>query len=92
MTYLQIFSFFTGMYIVNRTRAMLEELPFPGDNEAVAYICQAIAQSPRSITTENADIQFASFPLAVLGHDRELRGDYSSGIKSSFKIPEGGTN
>ena len=88
MTYLQIFSFFTGMYMVNRTRAILEKLPFPGDNEALTYICQAIAQSPRSITTQNADIQFASFPLAVLGHDRDLRGDYSSGIESSFKIPE----
>ena len=67
MTYLQIFSFFTGMYMVNRTRAMLGMLPFPEDNEAVAYICQAIAQSPRSITTENADIEFASFPSSGVG-------------------------
>ena len=88
LTYLQIFSLFTGLYIVNRTRTMLRQLPFPRDNEAVAYICEAIAQSPRSITTENADIQFTSNPLAVLGHDRDLRGDYSSGIKSSLKVPE----
>lgn len=88
MTYLQMFSFFTGLYIVNRTRGRLEELPFPGDNEEVAYIRQAIAQSPRTITSENADIQFASFPLAVLGQKGELRGDYRSGIRSSFKIPD----
>ena len=88
MTYLQIFSLFTGLYLVNRTRGMLKRLPFPADNQAVVYICEAITQSPRSITTENADIQFDSHPLAVLGHDRALRGDYSLGIQSTFKVPE----
>ena len=88
MTYLQIFSLFTGLYLVNRTRGMLKRLPFPADNQAVFYICEVITQSPRSITTGNADIQFNSYPLAVLGHDRALRGDYSSGIQSTFKVPE----
>ena len=88
MTYLQIFCLFTGLYIVNRTRALLDELPFPKDNQAVAYICDAITKSPRSIATSDSDIQINSGPLAVLGHDRDLRGDYSSGIKSTFKVPE----
>ena len=29
LTYLQIFSLFTGLYIVNRTKDLLKELPFP---------------------------------------------------------------
>ena len=88
MTYLQIFSFYTGLYMTNRTRAMLGQLPFPEGNQAVEYICEAIADSPRSIVTDNADIQLTSYPLAVLGRDRHLRGDYSSGIASTFRIPE----
>ena len=87
MTYLQIFSFYTGLYIVNRTRPLLGHLPFPEGNQAVEYICEAIADAPRSIVTDDADIQLTSSPLAVLGHDRHLRGDYGSGIKSTFKIP-----
>lgn len=88
LTYLQMFSLFTGFYIVNRTRTMLRQLPFPGANKAVAYICETIAQSPRSITIENADLQVTSTPLAVLGDDRELRADYSSGIRTVLKVPQ----
>lgn len=87
MTYLQIFSFYTGLYIANRTRPMLGHLPFPKGNQAVQYMCEAIADSPRSIATEDADIQLNSYPLAVLGQDRHLRGDYNSGIVSTFKVP-----
>ena len=87
LTYLQIFSLFTGLYIVNRTRAMLGELPFPDGAQAVVYICDEINQSPRSIATENGDIEITSYPLAVLGHDRDLKGDYSSGVRSTLKIP-----
>ena len=88
MTYLQIFSFYTGLYMTNRTRAMLGQLPFLEGNQAVEYISEAIADSPRSTVTDNADIQLTSYPLAVLGRDRHLRGDYSSGIASTFRIPE----
>ena len=87
MTYLQIFSFYTGLYIANRTRPILGHLPFPEGNQAVQYMCEAIADSPRSIATEDADMQLTSYPLAVLGHDRHLRGDYSSGIVSTFRVP-----
>ena len=90
LTYLQLFSLFTGLYIVNRTRTMLRQLPFPRDDEAVAYICDAITQSPRSIAVESADIQFTSAPLVAVGPDRGLMGDYSSGMKSNFKVPERG--
>ena len=85
MTYLQIFSLYAGLYVVNRTRPMLGHLPFPDGSQAVEYICEAIADSPRSIATDDADIQLTSYPLAVLGHDRQLRGDYSSGIESTFR-------
>ena len=87
MTYLQIFSLYTGLYVANRVRPMLGHLPFPEGNPAVEYICEAIAESPRSIETDNADVQLNSFPLAVLGHDRQLQGDYSSGIRSTFRAP-----
>ena len=87
MTYLQIFSFYTGLYVANRTRSMLSHLPFPEGNQAVEYICETIADSPKSIVTNDADIQLTSYPLAVLGHDRQLRGDYSSGIETMFRVP-----
>ena len=87
MTYLQIFSLFTGLYIVNRTRPMLRQLPFSKDNQEVAYICKVIIQSPRNITAEDADIEFPTMPLVALGPDRELMGDYNSGANSSLKVP-----
>ena len=88
MTYLQIFALYTGLYLVNRTRAILSNLTFPAGNEAVEYICETIKACPRSISTNNSDIEFTSYPLAVLGHDRLLRGDYSSGISSTVKAPD----
>ena len=87
MTYLQMFSFYTGLYVANRTRPMLGHLPFPEGNQAVEYICETIADSPRSIVTDDADIQLTSYPLAVLGHDKHIRGDYSSGIGTTFRLP-----
>lgn len=88
MTYLQIFSLYTGLYMTNRIRAMLGQLPFPEGNQAVEYICEAIADSPRSITTDDADIQLTSNPLALIGRDGQLQGDYTSGIRSTFRVPE----
>ena len=87
LTYLQIFSLFTGLYIVNRTRDLLGELPFRDGTQAIEYICNEIIQSPKSIATDNGDVQFTSYPLAVLGHDRDLKGDYASGMRSTFRIP-----
>ena len=88
LTYLQLFSIFTGLYIVNRTRAVLDNLPFAKDNQAVEVICQIISQTPRSITTEKANIELNSFPLAVLGWDWSLRGDYSAGITTIYRSPD----
>ncbi|MDE0311282.1 MAG: hypothetical protein OXI52_03380 [Caldilineaceae bacterium] len=90
LTYLQLFSLFTGLYIVNRTRTMLRQLPFLGDDEAATYIRDTITHSPRRIAVESADIQFTSAPLVAVGPDRGLMGDYSSGMKSNFKVPERG--
>lgn len=87
LTYLQVFALFTGLYIVNRARLWVGQLPFPEDNHSVAYLSDTIAQSPRTIATEQAEIEFTSAPLAVLGHDRNLRGDYRSGITTTFKAP-----
>ena len=87
MTYLQIFALFAGLYIVNRARLWIGELPFPEGNQSVAYLCETISQSPRSIASEEAEFACTSGPMAVLGHDRNLRGDYSSGITTTFKVP-----
>ena len=88
MTYLQMFSFYTGLYIVNRTRPMLQKLPFPTGIQAVADICEVIANSPRSMAANGAEVQLNSNPMAVLGHDGHLRGDYGPGIESTFRIPK----
>ena len=87
LTYMQIFSLYTGLYIVNRTRGMLEALPFSEGNQAVTYLCSEISQSPKTISTEDGEIEFTSYPLAVLGQDRNLRGDFASGTTSTFRVP-----
>ena len=88
LTYLQIFSLYTGLYMVNNTRPMLDKLPFPKGNESVAYICETISQSPRSLSTREAEIEFFNYPIAVLDHDRNLRGNFEAGVRSTFKVPD----
>ncbi|MCY3709961.1 MAG: hypothetical protein OXG26_13790 [Caldilineaceae bacterium] len=87
LTYLQIFTLFTGLYIVNRMKMMLEHLPFPKNNESVDYICETISNSPRQITSEDLEISFAFYHMLVLGTGRELRGDYSRGTRFYIKTP-----
>ena len=85
LTYLQIFSLFTGLYMVNRMRMMLDHLPFPKDNESVNYICQAISSSPRTIESKESEITFDFFHMVVLGHDSETRGKYNEGTRFYIK-------
>ena len=92
LTYLQIFSLYTGLYIINNTRPILDKLPFPEGNESVAYICEAISRSPRSLTTKEADIEFFNHPIAVLDQDRNLRGNFGVGVKSTFRTPDKSTS
>ena len=88
LTYLQIFSIYTGLYIVNNTRPMLENLPFPKGTESVTFMCEAISRSPRSLSTKEGDIEFFSHPIAVLDHDRNLRGNFEVGVRSTFRVPD----
>ena len=86
LTYLQLFSLFTGLYIVNRTRPMLDNLPFPNDNHSVGYICNQIAKSPRSFASES-NIEISISPMFILERDGNVRGDYGLDMVTTFKIP-----
>jgi len=87
LTYLQVFSLYTGLYIVNRVKTMLEHLPFPKNNESIEYICDIISHSPQQITSVDSEISFSFYHMLVLGNERELRGDYSQGTRSYIKTP-----
>ena len=87
LTYLQIFSLYTALYILNRTRASLDQLTSLVSDQALDYIRQAINDAPRTITTTEADIQIVTGPMAVLDHDGKLRGDYSSALTTTLRIP-----
>ena len=87
LTYLQIFSLYTALYILNRTRASLDQLTGLMNGQTLDYIRQTIDDAPRTLTTSEAEIEIMSGPMAVLDHDGKLRGDYSSGLSTTFKIP-----
>lgn len=87
LTYLQIFSLYTGLYILNRTRASLNQLTGLMNDQTLDYVGQTINNTPRTITTSEAEIQIISGPMAVLDHDGKLKGDYSSALSTTFRIP-----
>ena len=87
LTYLQIFSLYTALYILNRTRASLDQLTGLMNDQTLDYVSQTINDAPRTISTSEAEIQFISGPMAVLDHDGKLKGDYRSVLSTTFKIP-----
>ena len=87
LTYLQNFTLFTGLYIVNRARLWIGDLPFPENNPSVAYMCETIDSSPKSIATQQAEIEFTGGPMAILDHDLKIKGDFSTGVTTTFKTP-----
>ena len=87
LTYLQILSLYTGLYIINRTRASLDQLTGLMNDQTLDYVRQTINDTPRTITTSEAEIQIISGPMAVLDHDGKLKGDYSSALSTTFRIP-----
>ena len=87
LTYLQYFTLFTGLYLANRARFWIGDLPFPENNQSVAYMCETINSSPRSIATQQAEIEFTSAPMAILNRDLTLKGDFRTGVTTTFRTP-----
>lgn len=86
LTYMQIFALYTGFYLLNRIRTMLDALPFPPTHQGVAYIRETIDDAPRTIAI-TSEIQITSYPLTVLDSDGNLKGDYDSDTATTLTIP-----
>lgn len=85
LTYLQIFSLFTGLYIASRVTRMLAQSSFPRDNESLDYICNSIAKSPRQIPTGSSEVSFDFELMIALGRDLEPRGNYANSTESYIR-------
>ena len=87
LSYPQLFSLFTGLYVANQVRRILDDLPFPPGHPSIVAMTDAIRRGPATLTSENAAIDNISQPLVVLGKDRTLQGDYSRGIVTTIRVP-----
>ena len=88
LTYLQIFSLLTGLYIANRAKATLSQSTFPREDISVSYMCETISQSPQMFAPGKWEISFNYYHLTVPVQGSEPRGDYSKGVRSYTKLPE----
>ena len=88
-SYMQFFSLFTGLYLVNRLREALGPGALKDVDPPAQEMCQFIHLNPRDFPLRmDCSVSIATNPLYVLGKDLELVGDYSRGISTTIRIPE----
>ena len=89
-SYMQFFSLFTGLYLVNRSREALQPGALASIDPRANEMCQLIHLYPRDFPLlMNSTVSVATNPLYVLGKNDELVGDYSRGISTTMRIPGG---
>ena len=88
-SYMQIFTLFTGFYVVLMAREMLDSLESEFDLDPMAVeMIRFISRYPTDeFPTIRAPVSESFDPLVVLGNDGELVGDYTSDLKTTMKIP-----
>ena len=87
LSYLQIFTIFTGAYIVNRLKPALMTLPIVHD-DAVQYLCTTISRSPTILTLDDATLQISNKLALVFGDDNKLVDGYGVDKQTIFKTPQ----
>ena len=85
LSYAQIFCIWTGLYIADRSKDLIDHLPFnDSDSAAIADLCKKIDQSPKQLSGR-CTMENQTYHMFVLGSDRKLRresiGDYSTLMK-----------
>ena len=89
-SYMQLFSIFAGLYLVNRSREAFDPQVVSNMEPRAKEMCQLIHLYPRDFPLlMNCTVSIATNPLYVLGKDGKLVGDYSQGISTTMRIPEG---
>ena len=88
-SYMQFFSLFAGLYVVNRVRETLATVATMSNDPRAKEMCQLINLYPRDFPSHiYATVSIATNPLFVLGKQGELVGDYEQGISTTMRIPQ----
>ena len=88
-SYMQFFSLFAGLYLVNRAREALAPENLSNVDPRAQEMCQLIHSFPHDFPLfMNCTVSVATNPLYVLGKNDQLVGDYSRGVSTTMRIPE----
>ena len=86
LSYLHIFSIYTGLYVVNRTKPTLMKLPLTHD-QTVQFMCRTISQCPWDLSCDDLKLRISNSLNLVFGDDNKLVQGYAEGVRTEFKIP-----
>lgn len=86
MTFPQILSMYTGMYLKNRVKQMMASAEIEEKVSEYDAIRKKLANSLDNIQLK-ATIMPNMHPMVLFGKDEELRGDYSQGITTTIQMP-----
>ena len=87
-SYVQFFSLFTGLYLVERFREALGAGALANTDPRAIEMSQLIQLYPRDFPlVMGSSVSVATNPLYILGKNKELVGDYSRGISTTMRIP-----
>ena len=88
-SYMEFFSLFVGLYLVNRVRETLGSVASTDSDPRAKEMCHLIHLYPRDFPLHmNSSVSITGDPLFVLGKKRELVGDFNRGISTTMRIPE----
>ena len=86
LSYAQNFVICTGLYIADRSKTILDHLPFSEPNEAIDEMCKKILGSPSKITGRG-EMENQTYHAVVLDHDLNVRPESIGGYSTLLKIP-----
>ena len=72
LSYAQNFVICTGLYISNRSKTIIDHLPFSETNEAILIMCKKICDSPTKISSRG-QMENQTYHGVVLDHDLQVR-------------------
>ena len=86
LSYAQNFVICTGLYISNRSKTIIDHLPFSETNEAILIMCKKICDSPTKISSRG-QMENQTYHGVVLDHDLQVRPESIGGYSTLLKIP-----
>ncbi|MDE0630653.1 MAG: hypothetical protein OXH73_04040 [Caldilineaceae bacterium] len=87
LTYLHLFTLFTGFYVVNMVKTILPQLPFSSNDSSINYIANQISQAPSSFSVKRVPITSGIGKAVFIDENLEVEGDYNSKNESYIKSP-----